>query len=234
MGFEAETSNRLVRKFVEEKGFKSESFVRVQVCDEEATKLFNGDLTDAVVSRFQKVLNEGIVVNGKQYFFLAYSSSQLKEFSLWMVSRENGLTAEEMRNDMGTFTECNTPSKYAARIGQCLSTTFQGLAGQDMGRSAKRQAGMLRHVVIDDICVDSKNIHSDGCGIISKKAMRSLLDMLPFVSDEQREHASIVQIRYGGAKGVLVAWDNIISCDIALRKSMIKFKADFKFLECCR
>lgn len=250
MCYEVETSNRVVRKFVEEEGFDSESFVRVQICDENSAKLFFGDLTDVVVDRIKSALNGGIIVNGTSYEFLAFSSSQLKECSLWMVLPKKGWTAEGMRNSMGNFEGCNTPSKYAARIGQCFSTTFQGLAGQDMMKnelhnSTQRDSNpsMLRHVVVDDIGFDEKNIHSDGCGIISTKAMKAMLETIPHFTEERQENTSIIQIRFGGAKGVLVAWDDTVMknvtkektvCVIALRKSMIKFNAKFHFLECCR
>jgi RNA-dependent RNA polymerase len=240
---DVETSNRFVRQFVEGKGFRSESFLRLQVCDENFEKFYFSDLTEVIVSRIKTALTEGIVVNGIRYWFLAYSSSQLKDFSLWMVFPEKGETAEGMREKMGDFTMCRNPSEYSARIGQCLSTTFQGLAGQDTPETASKYP-VLRHLELFDIHARGNMIHSDGCGVISENAMKQLLQMLPRPSMKVIESTSGVQIRYGGAKGFLVSWeqrviDNIVGIkdspyDVLLRKSMVKFKADYKFLEICR
>jgi RNA-dependent RNA polymerase len=207
-------------------------------------KLFLGDLTDVVVSRIKSAIISGITVNGKKYEFLAYSSSQLKEFSLWMVCPQNGWTAESMRASMGDFSGCNTPSKYAARIGQCFSTTFQGLAGQDTTLLESQQPS-LRHRVVNDILSQDKTmVHSDGCGLISTGAMSMLLEILPHRTKDVVENTSVVQVRYGGAKGILVSWDTSVLKDVIqkpnlwfdllLRHSMVKFSAPFNFLEICR
>jgi hypothetical protein len=82
VGFEVEMSNRVIRRFVEEENFCPESFLRVQICDEDGQKLFYNDLSDCVVSRIRTTILSGIVLNGRRYTFLAYSSSQLKDISL--------------------------------------------------------------------------------------------------------------------------------------------------------
>jgi len=82
--------------------------------------------------------------------------------------------------------------------------------------------------------------HSDGTGIIDAAVIENVLKQTQFQSD-----ASIIQIRYGGAKGTLTSWNTAelietgkISCvkgaDILLRPSMIKFNAKYEFLEICR
>lgn len=228
---------------MEEEGFKSESFLRLHVGEEYNSNLFPNDFTDIITARMKGALLDGIVVNGIRYRFLAYSSSQLKECSIWMVSPEKGWTVEGMRESMGNFDKCNTPSKYAARMGQCFSTTFQGLAGQDTLLDERSRSSPIRHTIVKDIISSDNFVHSDGCGLISKHAMSKLLEMLPHSSRDKIQDSSIVQIRYGGAKGVLVVWDDSVlqeivgvecsSYDVILRNSMVKFDAPFKYLEVC-
>jgi hypothetical protein len=90
--------------------------------------------------------------------------------------------------------------------------------------------------------------HSDGNGLIRKEAMLKLLETLPHLSADKLANISVVQIRYAGAKGILVPWESRLlegvvaesgtgGCfpfDVVLRKSMVKFDAPFRFLEVCR
>jgi RNA-dependent RNA polymerase len=246
LGFETETSNRVVRKFIEEEKFSSESFLRLHIGDENGKKIFGFDLTSSIENRIRSAILSGIKVNGRHYLFLAFSSSQLKEGCVWMVSPERSWTIAKMRTSMGDFSVCKTPSKYAARIGQCFSTTFQGLGGRDAPRGSN---SFLRHVEVEDVASIYDNVpHSDGNGLISNAEMLNLLRSMPNLTPKVRENTSVVQIRYGGAKGILVAWDASLlnkiagsrewtwhqSYDVVLRKSMIKFDAPFRFLEVCR
>lgn len=150
---------------------------------------------------------------------------------------------------MGDFSNCTTPSKFAARMGQCFSTTFQGLHGQStqLGRGSG-----LRHIKISDISSAVADLfHSDGNGMIRRSKMTELLQLIPALRNRSSQDHSIVQIRYGGAKGTLVAWNddafddvltnstsssvvNPANFNVALRDSMIKFDAKFSQLEVCR
>ena len=143
VGFEVETSNRVIRKFTmktsesfvrrtigmfsQNKGFKPESFLRLHVTDEDGRSIFDRDLTVAVEERLRHAILSGIVTCGRKYSFLAYSSSQLKECSVWMVCLPPGWTVNEMRSTLGDFAACQSASKYAARIGQCVNRRRKGL-----------------------------------------------------------------------------------------------------------
>lgn len=240
----------MVREFIENHGFTSDHFLRVNISDENGQKLLWSELTEPVMNRIRNCILPGVLVNGKRFEFLAYSSSQLKEGSMWMVRLEGtGLTITAMRQRMGDFSKCTTAAKVAARMGQCLSTTFRGLRGHD---SAPSNAGpSVKHVQIPDIVIDNSRdstVHSDGNGLIRRSAMTKLLEHTPSVRNGMELNHSIVQIRYGGAKGTLVAWedDTFDSCldaneisepklyDVALRDSMVKFDARFESLEVCR
>jgi RNA-dependent RNA polymerase len=255
VGFEVEMSNRVVRRFVEEEHFCPESFLRVQICDEDGQKLFYDDLSDSVVSRIMTTILPGVVLNGRRYYFLAYSSSQLKDSSLWMVCPEGGWTVLRMRESLGNFSVCKTASKYAARIGQCFSTTVQGLVGGSVltpslggevlkpGLSVEATPPLLHIQDIVSIHNGRKMCHSDGNGLIRREAMTKLVERLPF-GPGRPEDVSIIQIRCGGAKGTLTAWDfdeletalfssSLAGFDFCLRPSMIKFEASYKSVEVC-
>jgi RNA-dependent RNA polymerase len=247
VGFEVETSNRVVRDFVENHGFSSESFLRVNIGDENGRKLFWSNLTEPIQERIRLIITTGLVVNGKLFQLLAYSSSQLKECSLWMVNLDGkSWTVQAMRKSMGDFSKCATPSKFAARMGQCFSTTFRGLHGHDAPPAMKSN---VRHVLIKDITTVRKGLfHSDGNGLIRRSVMTDLLKQVPSCGKNKELDHSIVQIRYGGAKGTLVAWDDddFNKClmgndilvpsqyDVAIRGSMVKFDAKYTRLEVCR
>ena len=239
LGFELEMSNRAVRRFTEGEGFAPESFLRVQLADENGQGMFDQDLTISIEVVLKAALLDGICICGRLYEFLAYSSSQLKECGVWMVCCDDrdGWTVGRMRSLLGDFSCCKSPSKYAARIGQCFSTTVQGTPGQD---TTTAHTSFLRHRVIDDIWGDEskeKMCHSDGTGLIRRESMNELLRGIPFAPSDPLD-VSNIQIRYGGAKGTLTAWDfdELGFCkdrDLCLRPSMIKFDAKFYHLEVC-
>jgi RNA-dependent RNA polymerase len=243
-GYQIEVSNRMVREYLS-RGFDQEDFIRVTVGDENGDKLFSGDLSEPVAIRIKKLLLDGISLNGKRYSFLAYSSSQLKELSVWIVQPRLGVSPEMMRNSMGDFSMCKTPPKYAARIGQCFSTTFE--ASTRGGPMTNAYRLLVKDDFPEIIACNSDTgetmPHSDGVGIIKKETMEQLLRRHPH-SPKNPAEVSAIQIRFGGAKGVLMAWDfNQLHCsgvlgshdlrryDIFLRDSMVKFKAPYRQLE---
>ena len=143
-----------------------------------------------------------------------------------------------MRSSLGDFSACTNVAKYAARLGQCFSTTTVSF-----GTS---QSERLRVVVIEDVTAyhhGQEMVHSDGVGLIRRDVGRRLVRGLPNVS--KPEAVSCIQIRYGGAKGVLLFWDTdeipmcepahgaLAKADICLRPSMIKFESDYDTIEVC-
>lgn len=243
VGFEVEMSNRVIRRFVEEESFCRESFLRLQVCDEDGRKLFHNDLSNSVVSKLKSTILSGVVLNGRRYMFLAFSSSQLKECSVWMVCPEGAWTIMRMRHSLGDFSMCKTPSKYAARVGQCFSTTVQGLSTEGGSLPLSSAETKFRVGTIDDIVSEygcKVLCHSDGNGLIRREVMNHVVMQLPF-GPSLADDVSIIQIRFGGAKGTLTAWDfgelghssSLAQFDVCLRPSMIKFKDVYKHLEVC-
>lgn len=238
LGFQLEMSNRLIRKFIVGHGVSEEAFARVTIGDENGDKLFSDDLKGPLSGRIKKLLMDGICINGKVYRFLAYSSSQLKELSVWMVCPEFGFSIQTMRESMGDFSMCTTPSKYAARIGQCFSTTVDTLRRQENGRLLTLKVkDDLPDIEVYNDTLGAWVEHSDGAGLIRKDLLESLMSDFPFGPSNPQD-VSAIQIRYGGAKGVLMGWDfkdvkddRCQGYDVCLRPSMVKFKAPYDRLE---
>ena len=244
VGYGVEMTNRVIRSYVTDRSrpFRSEAFIRVSIGDENGDMLFSDDLSSDVENVIKQSLLDGMTLNGRKYEFLAYSSSQLKEFSVWMVCPEHGETIAKMRGWMGVFSACKTPSKYAARIGQCFSTTVQTLTAQTRyGRNNNESLRVNDHLedIPSQIAGNELGIcHSDGTGLISKDKMIQLIEKVPFGPADPND-VSIIQVRWGGAKGTLVAWDFSdpslrklpSGFDAFLRPSMIKFKSEYRHLE---
>jgi hypothetical protein len=104
---------------------------------------------------------------------------------------------------------CKTPSKYAARMGQCFSTTIDiSTVGSSQESFASRAASALgfaksRPRVNDslpDILSRTGQEHSDGVGLISRAYLDAILLQIPF-GPMNKDDVSAIQIRFGGAKG---------------------------------
>uniref|UniRef100_A0A0G4H0D5 RNA-dependent RNA polymerase n=1 Tax=Chromera velia CCMP2878 TaxID=1169474 RepID=A0A0G4H0D5_9ALVE len=252
---ETEVSNRVVRHFVSTEGFAPFDFLRVAFGDESGAPLFGGDAR--LSERVDRLLRDGVSVCGRTYRFLAFSSSQLREQSVWMVccpSVASSLSAhrwnspEKLREWMGNFSSIKTAAKYAARVGQCFSTTvpaapvceaaplprypFRRLLSASTGPlgPSAAAAGVKK---IEDVERDGY-IFSDGTGSISKELLRRCLTTVPFHMEDVEE-VSILQICMGGAKGTLVMNPSLPrpgeSAHVEIRQSMLKFEAELSNLE---
>jgi len=233
-GFDIEMSNRVLRHFLQS-DLIEEDFMRITLCDENESKLFGDDFKSPEISkRVEKTIMNGICVNGRKYKFLAYSSSQLKECSVWMVNcSDNDDTVLNIRKWMGDFTEIRIPSKFAARMGQCFSTTIQTVQGNV---TIEKENCLLEVNTVQDMFTFSDeggtSCHSDGTGLIQKDVMAKIVTKMPSLINPQ--DVSIIQVRFGGAKGTLTAWDNLEilgRSDVCLRQSMIKFSSPYRHLE---
>lgn len=214
-GPEVNVSNRVLRHFPQD----INNFLRVSFVDEEWDKMRSIDLLPRMSSktdiyrRILSVLRNGIVIGDKNFDFLAFSSSQLRDNSLWMFASRPGLDAADIRKWMGDFRHIKNPAKYAARLGQSFGSSTETLS-------------VARHEreIIPDIEVqhgEVKYVFSDGIGKISSDFAKRVAAKCGF----QAFTPSAFQIRYGGYKGV-VAVDPYSSIKLSLRKSMCKFESD--------
>nr|ABL68088.1 putative RNA-directed RNA polymerase 1 [Nicotiana attenuata] len=212
-GPEVNVSNRVLRNYSED----IDNFLRVSFVDEEWEKIHSTDLlprastgngirTD-IYLRILSTLRNGFVIGDKKFEFLAFSSSQLRDNSVWMFASRPGLTANDIRTWMGDFRQIRNVAKYAARLGQSFGSSRETLS-------------VSRHeveVIPDVVCSlhGTNYIFSDGIGKISADFAK----MRPSV------YSIFFSIRYGGYKGV-VAVDPYSSMKLSLRNSMLKYESN--------
>nr|ABI34378.1 RNA-directed RNA polymerase, putative [Solanum tuberosum] len=215
-GPEVNVSNRVLRNYSED----IDNFLRVSFVDEEWEKLYSTELLPKastgngirtnIYERILSTLRKGFVIGDKKFEFLAFSSSQLRDNSVWMFASRPGLTANDIRTWMGDFSQIKNVAKYAARLGQSFGSSTETLS-------------VLRHEieVIPDVKVHGTSyVFSDGIGKISADFARRVASKCGL-----QYTPSAFQIRYGGYKGV-VAVDPYSSMKLSLRKSMSKYESD--------
>lgn len=215
-GPEINVSNRVLRHFREH----IDNFLRVSFVDEELDKLYSTDLSSRtdrqkteIYERILSILRNGIVIGDKKFEFLAFSSSQLRENSLWMFApTTTGCTAAYIREWMGDFRRIRNVAKYAARLGQSFGSSTETLS------VSRDEVEIIPDVKVND--GRTEYVFSDGIGKISHEFARSVARKCGHNSTP-----SAFQIRYGGYKGV-VAVDPTSRAKLSLRKSMHKYDSD--------
>ncbi|CAG8468456.1 7511_t:CDS:10 [Scutellospora calospora] len=208
-GPEYEPSNRILRQYSE----YADRFIRVTFKDENFNSLFiNNDDDDISNLRIGEKLKNGFTVAGRQYEFLAFSSSQLRESSCWFVSADHELNANMIRENMGDF---RAPALCAARMGQCFTSTIGTLE--------------LDEDNIKNIPDIKRNgfTFSDGCGKISPALAKIAAEHYfgTQIVELDNEIPSVFQIRFGGCKGVVSFDPNLQGKILCLRPSQTKFNA---------
>ncbi|XP_065174448.1 uncharacterized protein LOC135804495 [Sycon ciliatum] len=220
-----DTANRVLRHYKH----LSDRFLRVNFADEHREKLNVGkasrpltEITDFI----RKTLSEGIDVAGRHYEFLAMSNSQLRENSCWFFSSETearrpSVTAADIRNWMGDFSNIKNVAKYAARMGQCFSCT---------STSGKLTVDGSEFKEVRDVKTrDGKYTFSDGIGMISPSFAKEAALVVPNLKGGV---PSAFQIRFAGYKGmVAVNPDMEAHLKLQLRPSMRKFESKHLQLE---
>ncbi|EPY50913.1 RNA-directed RNA polymerase Rdp1 [Schizosaccharomyces cryophilus OY26] len=179
-----EAGNRVIRHYRQ----FADRFMRVQVADEFTKRKVYADNSncEAVFARVLQLLDQGVKVGNRIYEFLAFGNSQLREHGAFFFASGPDLNVEDIRKWMGDFSEINSVSKYAARMGQCFSTT------KDIDRFSVNIAPR------NDI-YKNNNCFTDGIGMASLSVLRRL----SFEIDDNELFPSAFQFRMGGYKGVL-------------------------------
>jgi RNA-dependent RNA polymerase len=120
---------------------------------------------------------------------------------------------------MGSFSHIKVVAKYAARLGQCFSTTraINGLSNP-------------RIITIEDI---QRNgfCFTDGVGKISPFMAQMIAAELGV---RGKAAPSAFQFRLGGCKGVVVVWPDVVDKQVHIRPSQQKFAATYNGLEIIR
>lgn len=211
-----ETTNRVIRHY----GQLQDNFLRVSFMDELNNGRINGSDTvrdNELYTRAFRVLNNGVRMGRWHWQFLAFGNSQIRENGAFFFCEEEVVTCNSIREWMGRFTHIKVVAKYAARLGQCFSTT--------------RLLGSIPAPTIVNIPDVERNGYcfTDGVGKISPILAKK-------IADEWKEDSvpSAFQFRMGGCKGVLVTWPEAKDIEVHVRKSQEKFSAEFKGLEIIR
>lgn len=226
-GPEVDTSNRVTRHF----SSHTDRFMRMSFVDENLEPLMSTALSvptrggaqaglDAerspVYNRILAALKEGFIMGGHRFEFLAFSSSQLREQSVWMFASDDKLTAASIREWMGDFLTIRNVAKCAARMGQCFSSSTPTLEVQE------HEVDQIPDIEREDEFGMSKYCFSDGIGKISKAFAHEVAKKYEVKKLKKGIVPSAFQIRYGGYKGV-VAVDPLSKAKLSLRPSMRKF-----------
>ncbi|KAI2786432.1 hypothetical protein POX_g08817 [Penicillium oxalicum] len=214
-----DTSNRVTRNYQE----YLDRFLRIRFTDEQPrSRIYstNFNSNDEVFARIKRALTNGITIGDRRYEFLAFGNSQFREHGAYFFAPTPNLTASHIRAWMGQFHHIRHVAKYAARLGQCFSTT-RALAGCNV--TVKRIPDIIRN----GYCF------SDGIGKISKFTTRVISAEMG-ISDPYGQPPSAYQFRLGGCKGMLTVSADPIVSDVHIRPSQIKFEAEHRRLEIIR
>lgn len=180
-------SNRILREFDYEK------FLRVSLREEDLkTKIRDTANKDqnCIYNYYRNILNDGLFMGSRKYFFVAMTTSQMKLHNAWFLtpyfSNNILIGPDYIRNWLGDFSEIKNIGKYAMRLGQALSSTIPTV-------------DIDKFIEIEDNIKNSFNF-SDGVGVISFTYAMILAEKLGL-----EIVPSAFQIRFGGYKGVIVA-----------------------------
>lgn len=138
-----------------------------------------------LTERVGGILKNGLEVAGRQFQFLAYSSSALREHAVWFMypfEDEEGtlITAEVIRSRLGDFSGViKYPSKYAARMAQAFTATDPSVK---IPRSCVEEMADLGQ---------EPYIHTDGVGTISKELGNQIWEALCKDRDEHYRKTAI-------------------------------------------
>ncbi|KAL8783976.1 MAG: hypothetical protein Q9213_004227 [Squamulea squamosa] len=214
-----EISNRVVRYYAEH----ADRFLRVRFTDEkDEGKIYSTDkdTMDEVFTRVKRALRNGIKIGDRHYEFLAFGNAQFRENGAYFYAPLPHLQAQHIRNWMGNFDEIPYVAQYAARLGQCFSTT---------------RAIIGTRTTIREIEDEERNgyVFTDGVGMISRFLAQLITHELGIVRTST-EPPSIFQFRMGGCKGILAVSSQSKLQEITIRRSQYKFAARHEGLEVIR
>lgn len=215
-------SNSVLRKYGHH-----ECFLRVTFQDENRSKLrrdLDSSISDLLKERYRPILLKGYRVAGRQFQFLGYSMSGLRDHSVWFMTpfTDNSgtlLDAKSIRDNLGDFSKLvHQPARLAARWSQAFS-------GTDPSITLLPEEIEYRY---PDRESPSGNVMTDGCSPISVGLAKDIWKSLQKGKKRPaklRNVPSAFQFRLGGAKGMVVQDPTIEGNLVRLRPSQIKFDA---------
>ncbi|KAG6814591.1 hypothetical protein H0H92_000120 [Tricholoma furcatifolium] len=198
----ATQSNRVIRLYED----YLDHFVRVEFRDEDRLQYRWSREVDGsfyLQERVGGILKDGFELAGRNFEFLAYSSSALREHSVWFMNpfrhpKEGLVNSDYIRQTLGDFKDTQLlkqPSKYAARLAQAFTATDP---------SVKIYNEEWEEV--DDLGYEPY-LFTDGVGTIAKSLANEIWAALCSQRHGREENSvvqpSAYQIRFLGYKGVV-------------------------------
>ncbi|KAG6845988.1 hypothetical protein H0H87_011036 [Tephrocybe sp. NHM501043] len=224
-----ERSNRIIRRYASN---NHESFLRVSFVDEGRLHYrFDRDIDgkDFVQARVGTILLNGLSIAGRNFEFLAYSQSALKEHAVWFVKPfrdplHGYVNAEAIIKSIGSFENLPfdksliyCPARYGARISQAFTAT-------DVSITIHPEEVIHEQ---DFMSKNGKYCFTDGVGTMSREVAIEVsggLTSLRQHGRNRRGYSRAFQIRFQGSKGMLSIDYTLEGRAICLRPSMIKFE----------
>ncbi|KAI9449720.1 RdRP-domain-containing protein [Lactarius psammicola] len=212
-------SNRVIRRYLSHDPALVDRFVRVEFRDEDRLHYrWDGDVDGSwfLQQRVGGILRDGFTIGGLTFEFLAYSTSALREHSVWFMApfhdpEEGYVTAEKIRASLGDFSKLlRTPSRYAARIAQAFTATDPSVKIRRDQWEEQPELGP----------------HTDGVGTISPELAAMIWEAKCKASGNtrgDRVEPSAYQFRFLGYKGVMVVDHQLEGIKMRLRDSQHKF-----------
>ncbi|KAK7246018.1 hypothetical protein RIF29_40875 [Crotalaria pallida] len=220
-GPEPNASNRILRQYAN----YIDNFLRVTFVDEDFSPLYSQQLCitfdvhkrTRIGARMFDIMKQGITINRKKFEFLAFSTSQVRNSSLWMFAptRDGSITAPIIREKMGDFSHIKNVAKFAARLGLSFSSSTEALT--------------IGEEEIEEIPDIERNGYtfSDGIGKISPECAKFVEKACGY----EALRPSAFQIRYSGYKGVVAIDPSLTKFKLSLRRSMNKFTSKNRTLD---
>ncbi|KAJ7225794.1 RNA-directed RNA polymerase 2 [Mycena pura] len=221
-------SNRVIRSFDSK---NHDSFLRVSFVDEGNLQYrWDRDVNCVAFTRSrigEFLIDKGLIIAGRNFNFLAYSQSALKDHAVWFVRpfavNNTVVTAESIIKNLGTFDGLEfdpklmyCPARYAARISQAFTATDSTTVKVE------------EIIYLEDITNWSGEYHfTDGVGTMSLELAEDIWQQLRATRRRRRTNDSprAYQIRFQGCKGMLSVDYRLKGHVFCLRPSMIKFNA---------
>ena len=212
-------SNRVTRRYAQ----YADHFLRVRFTDEKTLGRIRSSINntdDGIFTRVKNTLSHGIIIGNRHYEFLAFGNSQFREHGAYFFAPVAGLTASDIQAWMGQFNHIRNVAKYAARLGQCFSTT----------RAVTGCPVEIRK--IPDI-IRKGHVFSDGVGKISKFLAKMITNELN-IKSPNGSYPSAFQFRLGGCKGMIAVSPDPLPKQVHIRPSQLKFETAHGGLEVIR
>ena len=201
-------SSRFLRLY-----YHDDNFLKIEFKDDNDNQLYTNTSTTSTLSTLYKlVFQNGITICNKHYEFFLNPTNAMRSNSVWMIeSTEASAKKEFYYRELGLYNLVTSSSLSFSKLLSRLSQNFT---------STLAYSEHFDSEIVNDVVIDG-NVFNDGCGMLSVELMKEICHKL-----NKDVYASAIQIRYKGAKGVLVVSPDIHDRKIMLTKSMVKFNCN--------